>query len=157
MEMYDRRCRMSESKLSSKLKTRKGLEAYFNALDSEYEGYIQMSDSRFEDEHLLYTKKKLPAWKVLHNGINYILEMALFDGKQSILVRQHNEKFLILECEIDGLEPTESYFIATSQAYKMKIAQIWEPTPNEFCNDWDVLEPKALMFAGFEATQGGES
>jgi CRISPR type III-associated protein (TIGR04423 family) len=38
----------------------------------------------------------------------------------------------------------------------MKIAQIWEEEPNEFCLNMEVLEPKYLLFAGFE-TQGGKS
>jgi len=149
---------MSERKIKNYLKTKYELKIYFEELNGEYVGYIQMSDSRFKVEHLLYTKKKLPSWDTLHRGgINYILEMALFDGTQSILVRQHNEKFLVLECDVDGSEPTDSYFIATPEAYKMKIAQIWEDEESEFGEHWNVLEPKALMFAGFDATQGGKS
>jgi len=152
---------MFERKLSNSLKTRDELKIYFDNLKSDYEGYIQMSDSRFKDEHLLYTKMKLPTWGKLHEGgINYILEMALFNGTRSILVRQHNEKFLVLECDIDSSDPVDSYYLATSEPYKMKIAKIWEEESSEFCKVDDeelkVLEAKYLMFTGFENFKGGK-
>jgi len=150
--------RMSNNKLISKLKTKEELKNYYLTLSGEYEGYVQMSDSRFKDEHLLYTSQSLPAWDTLHpNDINYILEMALFDGEQSILVRQHNDKFLVLTQTLDGTEPVDTYYTATSKTIKMKIAQIWEDVPNEFCENFNVLEPKALMFAGFDNAEGGKS
>ncbi len=144
----------------SMMKTKEGLKEYYKTLTGKYEGYVQMSDSRFKDEHLFYTKKNLPPWETLHhNGINYILEVALFDGSKSILVRQHNAGFLVLEKELNGDEPMDSYYIVTDKEHKIKmqVAQIWEEEANEFCLDMDVLEPKYLIFAGFEKSKGGKS
>ena len=147
--------------LVSMTKTKKELEAYYKTLTGQYEGYIQMSDSCFKNEHLLYAKASLPSWDTLHhNSINYILEMALFDGSKSILVRQHNASFLVLEKDLNGDEDTDSYFIATDKKKKMKIALIWEEEFSEFCKVDDeelkVLEPKYLMFTGFEDSKGGK-
>jgi CRISPR type III-associated protein (TIGR04423 family) len=145
-------------------KTKSELKKYYETLEDEYEGYVQMSDSRFKDEHLFYHKKSLPPWGVLHpTDINYILEMALFDGSKSILIRQHNANFLVWEKDLDGKEDMDAYFIVTDKEHKkkMKIAQIWEEASSEFCEvDGEALkalEPKYLMFAGFEDDKGKES
>ena len=128
----------------------------------EYVGYIQMSDKRIED--VFVEPSTLPEWETLHrNDIHYILEMALFDPetKRSILVRQHNADFLVLERELeqDEIDNADSFYTVTSNTPKMKIVQIWEEEKNEFCLDMKVLEPKYLMFAGFEEAQskGGKS
>ena len=122
-----------------------------------YVGYVQMSDKRIE--HVYTKEQELPELDTLYvddkdnkSDVNYILEMALFDGKNSILIRQHNAGFLVVEKELtqEQIDSAESFYTVKSNTLKMKIAQIWKDTPNEFCEGWDVLERKYLMFAGFE-------
>ena len=134
------------------LKSREELEAFYNGLTDKYEGYVQMSDSRITSKYLFKIAKKLPNWEELHNEINYILEMALFDpmSKKSILIRQQNSEWLVIDKILDEDEPTDLYFTLTEDTPKIKIAQIWEEEKNEFCLGLDVLEPKYLLFAGFE-------
>ena len=136
------------------LKTKDELEKYYNTLEDLFEGYIQMSDRRIK--HIFKTPAKLPKWEEIHSGSNYILEMAFYNpkNKQSILIRQQNDHWFIIEKELKGDEPTDSFF-TLEDSLKMKIAQIWVEEKDEFCNDWSVLEPKYLMFAGFE--KGEES
>ncbi len=134
------------------LKSREVLKEFYNGLNDKYEGYVQMSDSRITSKYLFKTAKNLPNWEELHNEINYILEMALFDpmSKKSILIRQQNSEWLVIDKILDEDEPTDLYFTLTEDTPKIKIAQIWEEEKNEFCLGLDVLEPKYLLFAGFE-------
>jgi CRISPR type III-associated protein (TIGR04423 family) len=138
------------------LKTKDELKEWYENLTKKYEGYIQMSDSKIESKHLFKTAQTLPKWEDIHNEINYIVEMALYqpDTKNSILVRQQNNGWLVIEKELSGKEEIDTYFTLTENTPKMKIAQIWEEEPNEFCLNLKVLEPKYLLFAGFE---GGKS
>lgn len=132
------------------LKNREELEVFYKDLTQNFEGYVQMSDSRIENIFILPTS--LPKWEALHNSTNYIVEMALFDAttKNSILLRQQNNMWLVLEKVLKGSEPMDSFFTVTPNTHKMKIAQIWEEESNGFCLDMKVLEAKYLMFAGFE-------
>ena len=123
-----------------------------------YVGYIQMSDKRIE--HVYTKEQQLPPLDTLYvdssgneSKVNYVLELALLSSAgKSILVRQHNTGWLELKEDLsdEQLKEADSFFIVTPHRFKMKIAQIWKDTPNEFCEGWDVLEPKYLMFAGFE-------
>ena len=132
---------------------REDLKTYYEKLNTQYEGYIQMSDRRIEN--IFETPTILPKWNELHKGINYILEVALYEPntKMSILIRQQNDTWLILEKKLEGDEPTDSFFTLKDNL-KMKISQIWEEEKNEFCNNLEVLEAKYLMFAGFEKKKG---
>ena len=132
------------------LQNRDELEQFYRELTDKFEGYIQMSDGRIKD--IFVTPISLPKWEELHNEVNYILEMALYEPKtkKSILVRQQNGNWLVLEEALEGTEPTNSFYTITQGTPKMKIAQIWEEEESEFCLDMKVLEPKYLLFAGFE-------
>jgi CRISPR type III-associated protein (TIGR04423 family) len=133
------------------IKSRDELKEWYETLTKLYEGYVQMSDSKIEQKHLFKTAQILPKWEELHNKTNYIVELALYqpDSKYSILVRQQNNEWIVIEKELNGKEPKDSYFTLTEDTPKMKIAQIWEEEPNEFCLGMKVLEPKYLLFAGF--------
>ncbi|CAA6800685.1 MAG: Unknown protein [uncultured Sulfurovum sp.] len=143
---------------------RKKFEVIYNALNGEYVGYIQMSDKRIQ--HIYTKSKKLWGLDALYEDsqgnktdVNYVLEMALFheSTKQSILVRQHNNGWLYKEETINDSMPIESFYTITSDKFKMKMAQVWEPKKNEFCLDWEVMELQCLMFAGFETPKGEKS
>ncbi len=129
------------------------LKPFYEGLDSVYEGYIQMSDRRIE--HLFYPASKLPLWEVLHDKpYNFILEMALFneEERRSILVRQHNDSWLILDETLHDEMEVESYETVMEGGLKMRMAQKWEAVERTFEKGLtlDVLEPKYLLFAGFE-------
>jgi CRISPR type III-associated protein (TIGR04423 family) len=134
------------------IKSRDELKEWYKTLTEQYEGYVQMSDSRIKPNHLFKTAQTLPTWEELHNEINYIVEMALYElnSKRSILIRQQNSEWLVMDRVLDGKEPIDSYFTLTEDTPKMKIAQIWEEESNEFCLGMRVLEPKYLLFAGFK-------
>jgi len=137
------------------LKTKEELEQFYRELTEKFEGYIQMSDGRIKD--IFVTPISLPKWEELHNGVNYILEMALFEpnSKKSILVRQANEKWIVLKKTLtnEEIKKSDSFYTIAKKSPKMKIAQIWEEEESEFCKIGEkslkVLEPKYLLFAGF--------
>lgn len=147
-------------------KLRAKFETIYSGLDGEYEGYIQMSDKRIE--HVYVQAKELPTLEELYvdvkgkkTEVNYVLEMALYDAKttNSILIRQHNDDFLVLKKELKDVDEKDidSFYTVTSNTPKMKIAKIWEEEKSEFRpDDMKILVPKALMFAGFES-KGGKS
>ncbi len=137
--------------MQSSIKTTKELEDFYNKLQGEYEGYIQMSDSPIG--HIFQKASKLPTWDILHNGINYILEMALFEpsSNKSILVRQANDKWFVVEKVLTNQEINEAdSFYTIKDNLKAKIAQIWQEEEDEFCLGLPTLVPKALLFAGFK-------
>ena len=80
--------------------------------------------------------------------------MALYDPleRNSILVRQRNDRWQVRERVIKESDPKESFYTVVSENLhiKMRTAQIWEEEENEFCLGMKVLEPKELLFAGFE-------
>ncbi len=141
--------------MTNSIKTDKQLQQFYETLQEEYEGYIQMSDSPIE--HIFRSASKLPSWSDLHNGINYILEMALFEpkSKKSILVRQTNDKWVVIEKVLteDEINTTDSFYTLKDKL-KAKIAQIWQEEKDEFCLGLKTLSPKTLLFAGFET--GGQ-
>jgi len=134
------------------VKSREELKSFYSGLEEKFEGYVQLSDSRIKSEHLFKTPQTLPEWDSLHNSINYIVEMALYNSttKRSILIRQQNSEWLVLDKNLRGDEPIDTFFTLTEDTPKMRIAQIWEEEKSEFCLGMEVLEPKYLMFAGFE-------
>ena len=152
--MDGKKMKKGESKMSSSsgiTQLRAKLKPVYEELTGQYEGYIQMSDRRIE--HVFKEQSALPSWETLHDKeVNYILEMALYDPetKQSVLVRQHNDDWLILDKTLSGNEPTQSYFTVTDETLKMNIAQIWEAEENLFCPGLKTLEAKYMLFAGFK-------
>lgn len=137
--------------------TQDELKDYYNGLNGKYQGYIQLSDKRIE--HIFQNDTALPKWDSLHNGVNYILELALFDTntQKSILVRQTNEKWLVLEKFLTDNELNEAdKFYTVKENLQAKIAQIWEEKEDGFCNNLPTQTLQTLLFAGFE-NKGGKS
>ena len=132
------------------LKSKDELKDFYNTLNKKYEGYIQMSDNKIE--HIFKKASDLPSWDDLHSEINFILELVLFepDTNRSILIRQANDKWTVLDKILSNNETIDTFYTLKKDALKMKIAQIWEAKCDEFCLDMEVLEPKYLLFAGFE-------
>ena len=145
-----------EDKLENFVKnTQEELKDYYNGLNGKYQGYIQLSDRRIEQ--IFIEESILPKWEDLHNGVNYILELALFDtnSNKSILVRQANEKWIVLEKILTDKEMNEAdSFYTVLDGLQAKIAQIWQEEEDEFCLNLKTLVPRTLLFAGF--AQGGQ-
>ncbi len=126
------------------MKTVEELKSYYDALGSTFEGYIQMSN-----EKLKIVDSK-PSWESLHHDNNFIFEACLFDGDRSIIIRQVNDKFLIVDEKISTYKNTTGEnFIATT-GKSVKIVQVWDDQEDEHCLDMKVQTPTLQLFAGFE-------
>ena len=138
------------------IKNRDELEEFYNSLNEEYEGYIQMSDRRIEN--IFESSSKLPKWDDLHQDNNFILELALFDKNtnRSILIREANGSWSVIDRVLNDNEPIDSFY-TLRENLKMKMAQIWEEEDDEFCLGMRVLEFKYLLFAGFKRIRDDKS
>ncbi len=126
------------------MKTREELKQYYNELDSNFEGYVQMSDRKLE------TFDTRPSWDEIHETNNFIFECCMFDGDRSIMIRQINDRFSIIDKKIsDYKERTEELFF-TKVGKKVKVIQIWEAQKDKNCCDFPVLKPTLQLFAGFQ-------
>lgn len=127
-------------------------EKFYTSLTERFEGYIQLSDSK---EFIVLNGEVLPQWQEIHHGKNFINEICLFDGDRSITIRQINDGFGILDKRISNYKEV-SYinFLANSKIQcfginEIRIAQIWLAQSDKLCCNFDVLEPKFLLFSGF--------
>lgn len=135
------------------MKTLEQLKSFYENLNGEFEGYIQMSDEKLNK--IFTSKQTLTSWENLHNK-NFILEACLFDGDRSITIRQVNNKFAVIDKKLSDFSSEnkkEEIFIAKSNneniELKAKITQIWEEKEDENCNNLKVLKPTLLLFSGF--------
>ncbi|OCL82273.1 MULTISPECIES: TIGR04423 family type III CRISPR-associated protein [Arcobacteraceae] len=135
------------------MKTLEELQKFYEELKDEFVGYIQMSDKKLDD--IFSTKQTLPSWDSLHSGKNFILEACLFDGDRSIMIRQIDGSFVVIDEKISSYENiTYESFVAKSNEEKINlkanIAQIWEEEEDELCEGLKVLKPTIQLFSGFE-------
>jgi CRISPR type III-associated protein (TIGR04423 family) len=141
---------------------REELMSRYEALTGRYEGYVQMSGGRIED--VWKEASELPSWGELHRNGGFIFEAVLYDPsqKRSILVRQRNEGWQWIEYENIDWEKSDrsdcdlhySVFDGHTKQ-ELRMVQIWERLEDPVSPGYFVLEPVAVVFAGFE--KGGES
>ena len=126
------------------MKTKEALKTYYEGLEGTFEGYIQMSDKELE------TFDTKPTWKSLHTQNNFIFEGCLYDGDRSIMIRQVNDKFVVIDEKISTLKnKSEEVFFAKGDK-KVKIIQAWEEIEDTYCEGFPVLTANKQLFAGFE-------
>ena len=126
------------------MKTVEELKTFYDGLDSAYEGYIQMSN------RVLETFKTKPSWESMHENKNFIFEGCMYDGDRSIMIRQVNDKFVVIDQKISDIKnKTQELFFAKSDN-RVKIIQVWEEKEDVYCENFKVLKPTLQLFAGFE-------
>lgn len=134
------------------MKTQEQLKDFYENLNGEFEGYIQMSNEKLDK--IFSSKQTLPFWEDLHKNKNFIFEACFFDRDRSITIRQINNAFVVIDEKLSNYEnKTEEIFIAKSfennMKLKAKITQIWEEKEDENCENLQVLKPTLLLFSGF--------
>lgn len=136
------------------MKTSEQLKEFYKSLTEQFEGYIQMSDTKLNK--IFTSKQVLPSWEDLHNSKNFIFEACFFDVDRSITVRQVNDKFALIDKKLSDFKKeniTTEEFVAKSLeeniALKVKITQIWEEKEDENCKNLKVLKPTIQLFSGF--------
>ena len=134
------------------MKTFNELKSFYENLNGEFEGYIQMSDEKLDK--IFSSKQTLPSWEDLHKNKNFIFEACFFDGDRSLTIRQINNAFVVIDEKLSNYEnKTEEIFIAKSlennMKLKAKITQIWEEKEDKNCENLQVLKATLLLFSGF--------
>ena len=134
------------------MKTFNELKSFYESLNGEFEGYIQMSDEKLDK--IFSSKQTLPSWEDLHKNKNFIFEACFFDGDRSLTIRQINNAFVVIDEKLSNYEnKTEEIFIAKSlennMKLKAKITQIWEEKEDKNCENLQVLKATLLLFSGF--------
>lgn len=134
------------------MKTFNELKSFYENLNGEFEGYIQMSDEKLDK--IFSLKQTLPSWEDLHKNKNFIFEACFFDGDRSLTIRQINNAFVVIDEKLSNYEnKTEEIFIAKSlennMKLKAKITQIWEEKEDKNCENLQVLKATLLLFSGF--------
>jgi len=141
---------------------REELRSRYEALTGRYEGYVQMSGGRIKD--VWKEASELPSWEDLHREGGFIFEAALYDPvqKRSILVRQQDEGWQWVEygnIDWDRCDPADRglYYSVFDKHTKreLRMIQLWQKREDPISPGYFVMEPVAVVFAGFE--KGGES
>ncbi len=144
-------------------KTREEIIDYINELKG-YQGYVQFSDNKirecdifkdFQDIKLTMTK-------------GFIYEAHLYNGKDSITIKQVNNSWLVDEIKNTLLDDTQIYHTKFSsevmasaslrssakaplpKELKVRMAQIWEEVEDDLCAGMKVKKLQKVVFVGFE-------
>lgn len=133
------------------MKNFEDLKAEFIALKGEFEGYIMLSDKAPR----IFECAPLPNFDALHNGGNFIAEAELFckERNECITIRQINNGFLWQRLCLNDYPHKDYQRFITINGKVAKIAQIWEETIDENCENLPVLKHKFSLFAGFDSTK----
>ncbi len=115
---------------------------YINSLKG-YQGYIQMSDKQITD---IWDDFGDISFEPVSG---FVYEAHFFNGIDSTAIRQINDCWFIDETKDVPLTDTQIYHAIGDR--KVKMAQIWEPKEDEFCEDMKALKLKKVVFAGFES------
>lgn len=126
------------------MKTIEALKSFYDGLDRRFEGYIQMSNKKLE----IFAEK--PSWDQIHETNNFIFEACLFDGDRSIMIRQVNDRFLVIDRKISDFHNKSEEMFFAKEGKKVKMIQVWEAKKDKNCLDMEVLQPTLQLFAGFE-------
>ncbi len=124
--------------------TTQELKIFYDALDSNFEGYIQMSN-----EPLQIVENK-PSWDEIHKEKNFIYEAALFDGDRSIMIRQINDGFILIDEKLSHFTNTTQETFFATDGKKVKLTQVWEEIEDTNCEGMKVQTPTLQLFTGFE-------
>ncbi len=115
-------------------------------LSKGYEGYVQFSGCAIDNDCIFSgNNKQIPTHKK-----GFIFEAHLSDTKkQSIAVRRINKDWYLDEVDITSHSDEMQIYVG-QQGKNVKMIQIWESKPDEFCEGMDVLKLEKVVFSGFE-------
>lgn len=124
--------------------------------DREFDGYYWLSNEK--KPRVLNGEDTTPVWDCFKEDINpFIVEAMLVDKKanKSYTIRNVDGKTLVYEYDLPKGEDathTKMSFIANRMgtAGKLVFFQEWVKHKDRMCEGMEVMEPGALIFAGFE-------
>lgn len=122
-------------------------------ITKEYQGYIWMSDSN-KPEVFNHDKVKDI---ILDDKMNpFIIEGQLYDqaNGKSYSIKFVDGKYLTKAYDVnekDGKDTVTEHFIANFDGVNMlKFLRYWKPAADTLCEGMNVLQPKELVFIGFD-------
>ena len=130
-------------------------------------GYIQISGAPIANEHIWH-HTKIATYDNLFTNKNFLIESKLFDSdsQKSYHIFQSNDLHRAVTVDLQDVKKENiieySYLFDTSKyklsetnssIYKIILKQIWQPKKDEFCNDYEVLEPIITIFSGFKESK----
>jgi len=109
-----------------------------------YDGYIQFSDKKI-DENDIFISREIE----VSEKDNFIYEAHFCNQKESISIKQINDKWFVTKTDISQVEEND-IDIVFGDIKNIKMAQIWEIEKDDLCEGLEVKKLKKVVFAGFE-------
>ncbi len=127
--------------------TRQEITEYINSLEN-VEGYVQFSHRPLDSQKDIWENNTPKSVDEEEEG--FIVEAHFFDSTNSITIYRHNEFWYVDEVNISDINGDDMQKYMTKYGRYVKMAQIWEPEKDKYCEDMEVLKLKKVVFAGFE-------
>lgn len=123
-------------------KNRTEIIEYINSLNG-YEGYVQFSHRpiKLDKDVFIETNPQV------EDEEGFVYEAHFSNSVESITIRQLNESWLVSTTNITDAEIETFHGISD---LKVNMAQIWEATKDQLCENMEVMKLKKVVFAGFE-------
>jgi CRISPR type III-associated protein (TIGR04423 family) len=122
-------------------------------ITKEYQGYIWMSDSTSSEEKTGILLKELDFSNIRNP---FIIEGQLYDkaNRKSYSIKFVDGKYLTKAFDVNKTDATDAVlekFIANFDGVNMlKFLRYWKPAADTLCEGMNVLQPKELVFIGFD-------
>lgn len=117
---------------------------------SKYQGYIWYSNAQNPQ---VITDDKEFELEVLDNVNPFVIEGQLYDGERSISIKFVDGEYIvkdILVSDIKGEKKEQTFYSNRMDGRILKFIQFWREESDEYCEGMKVLQPKELVFVGFE-------
>ena len=138
------------------MQTKKEVINYINDELKGYQGYVQFSDRSIDKTKDIF----LETDPNITDEKGFIYEAHFCNDKESISIKQINDRWLISKTDISNIDGTDIQEYLTDIKefnYKVKMAQIWEEENDPLCEDMKVKKLKKVVFAGFKGEKNDNS
>ena len=121
---------------------------YINSLEG-YQGYVQFSDREIDIEKDVFINKN----PKVENEKGFIYEAHFSNKQTSILIRQLNESFIVVENDVRNIEQNDIDVFKAIGNLKVEMAQIWHEVEDKDFDEFKVKKLKNVVFYGFKGEE----
>lgn len=136
----------------NEFKTQKDIQNYINSLKNCV-GYLQISNEDLKEHKQDRIWKQKSDINVDFSSIKgFVYEAHFFDEtlNKSIAIRLINGTWLVDETNLSDKDiPNEQIYLSDIDGLIVKMVQIWQEQPDEFCLNLQTLKLQKVVFAGF--------
>ncbi|MPB72078.1 TIGR04423 family type III CRISPR-associated protein [Campylobacter fetus] len=136
----------------NEFKTQKDIQNYINSLKNCV-GYLQISNEDLKEHKQDRIWKQKSDINVDFSSIKgFVYEAHFFDEtlKKSIAIRLINGTWLVDETNLSDKDmQNEQIYLSDIDDLLVKMVQIWQEQPDEFCLNLPTLKLQKVVFAGF--------